>query len=37
MEQYYNNEKIDKRGLEEVLAFCIGEGNEASDKWCINV
>ena len=25
MKQYYNNEKVDQWGLEEVLSFCIEE------------
>ena len=36
MEQYDNNEKVDQGGLEEVLLFCIEEGRDASDGWCIN-
>ena len=37
MEQYENNEKkMDQRGLEEELSFCIEEGHDASDGWCIN-
>ena len=36
MEQYENNEKVDKRGLEEVLLFCIEEGHDDSDRLCIN-
>ena len=29
MEQYDNNEKVDRRGLEEILSFCIEEGHDA--------
>ena len=36
MKHYYNNQKVDQRGLEEVLLFYIEEGNNASDGWCIN-
>ena len=32
----YNNENIDQRGLKEVLSFCIKEGHNAIDEWCIN-
>ena len=31
MEQHSNNEKVDQRGLEEVLSFCIEEGYDSSD------
>ena len=30
MEQYDNNEKVDQRGLEEVLSFCIEERHDAT-------
>ena len=36
MKQYDNNEKLDQRGLEEVLLFCIEEVHDTSDGWCIN-
>ena len=36
MEQYDNNEKVDQRGLEEVLSFCIEEGHDASNRWFID-
>ena len=36
MKQYDNNEKVNQRGLEEVLPFCIEEGHDTSDGWCIN-
>ena len=31
MEQYHNNEKEDQRGLEDVLSFCIEEGQFTRD------
>ena len=41
MEQYDNNEKVDQRGLEEVLSFCVEEGqmivmDDASVHWLIS-
>ena len=36
MEQYDNNEKVDQRGLEVVISFCIEERHDASDGWCID-
>ena len=36
MEQYDNNEKVDRRGLEEIVSICIEEGHDARDGWCIN-
>ena len=30
MEQYDNNEKVDQRDLDEILSFCIEEGDDAS-------
>ena len=31
LEQYDNNEKVNQQGFEEVLSFCIKEGNNAMD------
>ena len=36
MQQYDNNEKVDQRGMEAVLSFCIEERYNTSDGWCIN-
>ena len=35
MKQYENNEKVNQRGLEELLSFYFEEGYDASDG-CIN-
>ena len=37
MKQYDNNERVNQRGLKEVLKFCIEEEHDASNGWCINV
>ena len=36
MRQYSNNEIVNQRCLEEALSFCIEEGHDASDGWCID-
>ena len=36
MQQYNNNEKVEQQGFEEVISFCIEEGIDISDGWCIN-